>query len=450
MRTVVEAGAVVTVNERDEVLEPGWIDIHDGAITAVSRTPIDATGADRRIDARGKVVMPGLVNAHTHLFQVLIRGVYEHLPFRDWLRSIYHCGRILTEEDCYVSARLGSVEALRSGVTTLVDHHFLNRGLALPEATLAGMRSIGLRTVLARTIMDLPDLAPPEILETPEQGLRSVEALLANHAHELDDGLLTLMTGANTPGISASGELAQAVTQFATDHNIRTSAHIAESPSVVDAVRQRYSRDGVVRWLDELGALAPTLLAAHAVHLSPDEVGIFASRGVSVSHNPVSNMFLGDGIAPVVDMLSAGVNVALGTDGAASNNSQDMFQVLKMASLLQRAQTRDPHAVPPAQALRMATINGARALGLDALTGSLEPGKRADLIVLDLQAAAHNVAIHNVCSHLVYCAKASDVKSVLVDGELVMDDGTIPTLDEPALLAQAQDAARHLVTRLAA
>src|SRR5690348_8712325 len=141
MRIVVEAGAVVTVNTDNEVLSPGWIDVQDGVIAAVSATPIDAGEADRRIDARHRVVMPGLVNAHTHLFQVLIRGVYEHLPFAEWLRRIYHCGRVLTEDDCYVSARLGAVEALRSGVTTLVDHHFLNRGLALPEATLAGMRS---------------------------------------------------------------------------------------------------------------------------------------------------------------------------------------------------------------------------------------------------------------------------------------------------------------------
>jgi 5-methylthioadenosine/S-adenosylhomocysteine deaminase len=186
--------------------------------------------------------------------------------------------------------------------------------------------------------------------------------------------MLTLMTGPNTPGVSASGELSQETKRYADEHGLRISAHIAESASVVTAVEKRYARHGVVHWLDELGALGPKMIAAHSVHLTPDEVQIFAERGVSVAHNPVSNMFLGDGIAPIVEMLAAGVTVALGTDGAASNNSQDMFEVTKMAGLLQRAHHQDARAVSPTQALRMATINGAKALGLDHLVGSIEVG----------------------------------------------------------------------------
>jgi len=195
MHILIENSTVVTLNERNEVLEPGSIEVRDGAIAAVSAAPLDGRGAERRIDGRGKVVMPGLVNAHTHLFQTFIRGVYEHLPFTEWLRRIYHCGRALTAEDCRLSAMLGSLESLKGGVTTVMDHHFLNRGLELPEATLEGMRAIGVRTALARTIMDLGELAPPEVLETPEEGLRSVEALIGNHRHELGGGMLTLMTG---------------------------------------------------------------------------------------------------------------------------------------------------------------------------------------------------------------------------------------------------------------
>lgn len=448
MHVLIENATVVTMNQRDEVLAPGWIEIRDGAITAVSGRPLQGRDVERRIDGRGKVVMPGLVNAHTHLFQVLIRGIYEHLPFTEWLRRIYHCGRVLSADDCYISAMLGSLEALKSGVTTLVDHHFLNRGLELPEATLAGMRALGLRTVLARTIMDLGELAPSDVLETPEQGLRSVEALLDSHRHELGDGMLTLMTGANTPGVSSSGELAQATKRFADEHGLRLSAHIAESASSLRAVERRYGWKGVVSWLDELEALGPNLLAPHSVHLSPAEIQIYARRGVSVSHNPVSNMFLGDGIAPVAEMLDAGVTVALGTDGAASNNSQDMFEVLKTASLLQRARTQNPHVVPPVQALRMATIDGARALGLDRLVGSLEPGKRADLIMLDLFQAPHNVAVHNVVSHLVHCVKATDVELTMVNGRVLMEHREVPGLDEPRLLREAQAAGEQLVQRL--
>lgn len=448
MRILIEGATVVTVDPADRVLDRGAIAIEDGAIVSVAPVAPDGWQPDRRVDARGKVVMPGLVNAHTHLYQVFIRGVYEHLPFSEWLRRIYHCGRALRAEDCELAARLGVLEAIRSGVTTVVDHHFLNRGLELPEATLAGMRAMGVRSVLARVIMDLGELAPPEVIESPEQGLRSVEALLENHRAELGDGLLTLMTGANTPGVSASGELARETRRWAEARGLRLSAHIAESASVVEAVRRRYGVDGVVRWLDGLEALGPGLLAPHSVHLSADEVRLYAERGVSVAHNPISNMFLGDGVAPVVEMLEAGVNVALGTDGAASNNSQDMFQVLKIAPLQQRARTQRPQAIPPAQALRMATINGAKALGLGHLVGSLEPGKRADLIMLDLSRAPHNVAVHNVLSHLVHCAKASDVELVMVDGRVRMERGEVLGVDEPRLLREAQAAAERLVRRL--
>ena len=449
-RTLIESATVLTMNAADEVLAPGWVEIRDGQITAVSGSPPEAAEADQRIDGRRMVVMPGLVNAHTHLYQTLIRGVYEEMSFPEWLRAIYHCGRVLTPTDCFVGARLGALEALRSGVTTLLDHQFLNRGIELPEATISGIRAVGLRAVLARTIMDMGDLAPREVVETPEEGLRSVEALLERFKGQTDDGLLTLMTGPNTPGASASGELAQATRAFADQYELGQSMHLAESAAVVKTVRERYGKAGVAAWLDELDALGPRLIAAHSVHLSGEEIRILARRGVSVCHNPVSNMFLGDGIAPVVEMLAAGVNVALGTDGAASNNSQDMFEVLKMAALLQRVRLQDAHAVSPSAALRMATINGARALGLDHLVGSLEPGKRADLIMLDLYSAPHSVAVHKVVSHLVHCATPANVRLVMVEGRIVMDQGEIVGLDERPLLAEAQAVGEDLVRRLSA
>jgi 5-methylthioadenosine/S-adenosylhomocysteine deaminase len=260
--------------------------------------------------------------------------------------------------------------------------------------------------------------------------------------------MLTLMTGPNTPGASSTGELAQATRQFAEQHGVGQSMHIAESASVLRTVRERYGQPGVVAWLESIGALGPRIVAAHSVHISPDEVAIMARRGMSVSHNPVSNMFLGDGIAPVVELLAAGVNVALGTDGAASNNTQDMFEVLKMSSLHQRVRLQDGAAVPPLQALRMATINGARAVGLEHRVGSIEPGKRADFVMLDLRSAAHTVAVHDVVSQLVYCARAADVEMVMVDGQVLVADGAATRVDEPGLLAEAQVKGEQLVARL--
>jgi 5-methylthioadenosine/S-adenosylhomocysteine deaminase len=448
MRILIENTTVVTMNDRDDVWNPGWISIHDGTIEAVSPDPLPAIGGARRIDGRRKVVMPGLVNAHTHLFQVFLRGVYERLPFTEWLRRIYQCGRSLTAGDCRLSAMLGSLESLKGGVTTVLDHHFLNRGVELPEATIEGMRAVGIRTVLARTIMDAGTLAPSEVVETPDAGLRSVQSLVDNHRSDGPHGMLTLMTGPNTPGVSASGDLAVATQRFALERGLGISAHVAESCSVVDAVRQSTGQSGVITWLESLGALGPNWIAAHAVHVSPDEIDTMAGRGVAVCHNPVSNMVLGDGIAPVADMIDRGVTVALGTDGAASNNSQDMFEVMKTASLLQRVHLRDSQAIPPMQALRMATINGAKALGLGHLVGSIETGKRADLIVLNLFAAPHNVAVHDVVSHLVHCAKATDIELAMVDGEILMEERRVARLDEARLLSECQEAAESLVARL--
>ncbi len=440
---------VVTVNERDEVLDHGWIAVEDGAVAAVSATPLPAPDGTRVIDGRGLVAMPGLVNAHTHLFQTLIRGVYEELPFADWLRRIYACGTVLTPEDTRLGARLGCLESIRSGVTTVVEHQFLNRGNELSEAAIEGMRDLGVRAVLARTIMDLGDLAPPEVLETPEQGLRAVEALLDRRRGESDD-MLTLMTGGNTPGASASAELARDARAFAAERGIMVSEHLAESASVLDAVERRSGVRGIVRWLDQMEALGPNVLAPHSVHVSPEEVRVMADRGVAVSHNPVSNMFLGDGIAPVVEMLRAGVTVGLGTDGAASNNRQDMFEVMKAAALLQRARAQDAHAITSAQALRMATIGGAQAIGLGDRVGSLEVGKRADVVLLDLYGSAHSVAVHDVVSHLVHCANPSNVRTVVVDGRVVLDDGQVVGLDEERFLREAQAGGRDLVRRLGA
>lgn len=447
---LIENATVVTVDAADRVLDRAWIAITDGAITAVSAEPIAPRPGEPRLDATGKVVMPGLINAHTHLFQVLIRGVYEELPFVEWLRRIYACGLALTEEDAYLSARSAAVEALTSGTTTIVEHHFLNRVRDLPAATIDGMRSMGVRTVFARTAMDMGALAPSQVLEAPDEAVAACEALLASYQAAVADParMLSVFVGPNTPGVSATAAMARAMTDLAQARGLRQSLHLAESRSVVRQVERDHGITGVARWLDAEGALRGPILAAHSVHLDVDELRLLAERDVAISHNPVSNMFLGDGIAPVWEALEQKVVVALGTDGAASNNSQDMFEVMKVAPLLQRARREDASAVGPRQALRMATIDGARALGLGDVIGSIEVGKRADLVVLDLEASPHTVAVHDVVSQLVHCAPSDAVSSVLVDGRLIVNEGRVAGIDQQALLADAQAAGMDLVRRL--
>jgi 5-methylthioadenosine/S-adenosylhomocysteine deaminase len=447
---LISNGTVVTVDSSDRVLEPGWIRLADGRIDAVSDRPIEPNMDEEVLDASGRVVMPGLINAHTHLFQTLIRGIFENLPFSDWLRGIYYSGLAVTDEDAHLAARLGAVEGLLSGTTTLLEHHFLNVRDTMADATIAGLATTGVRAVFARTSMDLGDLVPPDGLETPDAATAAAAALIDRHGARTADRSLSFFVGPNTPGISTSGEMALAMTEFATARGLRQSMHVAESRDAVDAVRRRYGVEGVLRWLDGIGALRGLFVAAHSVHLDRDELRIAAERGVAISHNPVSNLFLGDGLAPIAEAREEGVLVALGTDGAASNNGQNMFEVLKVAALLQRGRLLDGTIFPPRQALRMATIDAARALGLDDVTGSIEIGKRADLVVLDLRSTPSTVAFHNVVSQLVHCAPASAVRTVFVDGRRVVDEGRMVTLDIQELLDHAQAAGRRIAARLAA
>ena len=438
----IRGGTVITMDADRRVLPNATLIVRDGAILAIEDGGGEVPDDTRVVDATNAVVLPGIVNAHTHLLQVLLRGVYEELPFSEWLRKIYHLGERLTDEHNHVSALLGCGESLLSGVTTVVEHNFLNRSTALARATIEGMREAGVRVAYARTAMDLGELAPASALERPEEATTAVDALI----DELGTGdpMLSLLVGPNTPGVSASAVLVTTMHRHAHERGLRQSMHLAENEGVVAAVRERYGVDGVVRWLDGLGILDDTVIAPHSVALHADEVETMARRGVHVSHNPISNMFLGDGVAPIVDLAAAGGNVCLGTDGAASNNAQDMIQVLKMASLLQRAYRRDPEAVPPMEALSMATINGARALGLDGLIGSLEPGKRADVIVVDLD-TPHATVTHDPVSQMVYCASAADVRTVLVDGRVVVDDFALTTMDIAAVLPAARRAAAELL-----
>jgi 5-methylthioadenosine/S-adenosylhomocysteine deaminase len=445
--TVIANCTAITMDPELRVLSPAWISISDGMITRIASTP-DVHASGRVIDGSGKVLIPGIVNAHTHLWQTLIRGKYELMPFNDWLAAIYACRDHLTPDDCRTSAQLGGLESLRSGVTTVVDHQFLHRGSDLAHGAIEGLLDVGIRSVVARTIMDEGAIVPATACETAEAGLDSVTELLTHYKDLRARGLLTVMTGPNTPGVSASIDLAQATISFCRDNGIRQSMHLAESPTVREAVRKRFGSDGVIQWLAAGDALGPETLAAHCVDLTPADIAVLAEHRVSVAHNPVSNLFLADGIAPVAEMLAAGVVVGLGTDGAASNNSQDMFEVTKMATLLQRARTGRADILEPMRSLQLATLDSARAVGIDHLVGSIEVGKRGDLVLIDLQRGVHNVAVHDPVSALIHTARPCDVDTVLVDGRVLLEDGKATNIDEPGLLVKAQEAGESLIRKL--
>lgn len=445
---LITGAAVFTVDAQDTVLPGGCVRVDGRDIVQVSAAALDPAPGEQVVDATGQLLIPGLVNTHTHLFQGLLRGVYEERPLRVYLDYIYRSGLELSREDALAAALLGGLEAIRAGTTTVTDHHFLNRIPALAEATVDGMRQAGVRAVLARTVMDTGPGIPQELLEDPAAGLRDVDALLERYREERADRSVTIMTGPNTPGMNASANAVKAAAAFARRKGIRQSAHVAEYKGVVEAVRRDYGVEGVVAWLDGLGALGPDLLAVHAVQVAPDEVERLARNGCAISHNPFSNLFCGDRNAPVSDYLAARLRVGFGTDGGANNNAQGVLDALRITRLLQRAHPTAPEAISPQLGLRMATLDGARALGLGDITGSIEAGKRADLVLVEVERTPHTVPTHDPLVQLVHSVKTTDVRNVWIDGRAVLRDGVVLTVDEPALLRRASEAGKALVKRL--
>jgi len=424
----------------------GYVRVRDGVIQAVAEGKTDsAKSNEQEIDGTDCILMPGLINAHTHLYQVLLRARWEDLELLPWLERIYGCARALRPEHFYAGSMLGCLEAIRSGVTTVCEHNFLNPSPECAFETVRALKESGIRAVFARTIMDIGAIVPECTKETAAAAFRRIEDILTRHRTA---PRLSFMTGPNTPPINTTPELLREIRTFADHHRLGISAHVAESQSVLDCVRREHRKSGVVQFLQQFGIPAANSIFAHAVHVSPEEIAILKHTDTSVSHNPVSNMMLGDGVAPVVEMLRQGVNVALGTDGAASNHSQDLFETMKAASLLQKVQHRDAGIIKPYDVLRMATIGGAKALGLAALCGTIETGKRADLILIDAN-TAHLQPLNDVFSQIVHCAKASDVRTVIVNGEILMRDRLVTCHDEGRILDAARGAHRDLMERLA-
>jgi 5-methylthioadenosine/S-adenosylhomocysteine deaminase len=423
----------------------GYVRVRAGVIAQVNEgSPGTITDDEELIDGGGCVLMPGLVNAHTHLYQVLLRAVWEDLPLLPWLKRVYGAARVLRPEHFYAGTMLGCIEAIQSGVTTLCEHNFLNPHPECAFETIRAIQESGLRAVFARTIMDSGEIVPECVKEKPDQAFHHIETILA--ANQKSERL-SFMTGPNTPPLNTTPELLKEIKRFADQKQIGISAHVAESKSVVDFTAENHGKSGVVTFLDGFGIPATASLFAHCVHISDHEIQILTESGTSVSHNPVSNMMLGDGVAPVIAMLRSGVNVALGTDGAASNHSQDLFETMKTASLLQKVHHQNAGIIDPYAVLHMATVGGARALGLSSLCGTIEIGKRADLILVRVD-TVHNQPINDLFSQLVHCTKASDVQTVIVDGQVLMRDRQLQLGDEKKALEEAKTANLDLMARL--
>jgi 5-methylthioadenosine/S-adenosylhomocysteine deaminase len=423
---VITNGIVVTMNPNREIIENGAVAIDGTDIVAVG--PVADVAARFRgrdtLDARGQIVLPGLVNTHTHAPMVLYRGLADDLVLSEWLEKYIFPAEAKTVSPEFVRAgtRLAALEMIQSGTTTYADMYYFEEEIAKET------KAAGLRGVLGQTVIQFP---VPDA-KTPADGLARAEAFI--NAYKGDP----LITPAVAPHAIYTLDAAtlRAARDLSRRHNVPTLIHLAETVDEVTNAEAQFKLSPT-QYLESLGFLGAGVLAAHGVWVSEADIALLTMRGVGVSHNPESNMKLASGAAPIPAYLAADAAIGLGTDGAASNNDLDMFEAMRVASLLHKLQTGDPRAVSARTALEMATIRGARALGMESRIGSLESGKRADVILLDVS-GARQTPMYDPVSHLVYVARGGDVRTTIVDGRVLMRDRKVSTLSEADVIRDAR------------
>lgn len=425
---LISGGTVVTMDSERHILEDGAVAVRRSLILAVGpRAELEARyPAVQRIDARGRIVLPGFINAHTHAAMTLLRGLANDVTLEDWLTNhIFPAeARNVTQDFCVWGTRLAALEMIEGGTTTFADMYYFEDAVA-QETKAAGMRG-----VLGETLIDFP--VPDS--RSPEQSFEQIEKFLE---HWRGDPLIRAAVAPHSPYTCSADTLKRAA----------ALARRFGAPLVLHVAETRHEREeslekkhlSPVGWLDSIGFLGPDVVAAHCVWVDEADIRLLAERGVGCVHNPSSNMMLASGVAPVPALLAAGVRLGLGTDGpAGSNNDLDLMEEMDLAAKLQKVSRLDPRALTAEQALEMATIGGARSLHMEDQIGSLEAGKQADIVLLRTD-AAHEVPVYDLVGAIVYSMKASDVETVIVAGRVVMKDRHVLTLDPPSIIAKARE-----------
>jgi 5-methylthioadenosine/S-adenosylhomocysteine deaminase len=436
---LVRGGTIVTCDPRNTVTG-GDLLIRAGRIAAIGRGAEGAALKPARVlDARGCAVIPGLVQAHIHLCQVLFRGMADDMPLLEWLRRrIWPLEAAHDEKSARASAELGLLEAMNAGTTMVLDMGTVRAHDAIMDACLRS----GIRAISGKTMMDIGDGVPRGLRETTRSSLDESDRLYRSWHGAGDD----LLRYAYAPRfvLSCSEKLVRGAAERAEAHGVIVHSHVAEHPSERAAVRAALGQDDI-DVLRAWGVRGPRAVLAHGVQLTDAEARDVARDGTRIVHCPSANLKLGSGIARIADLDAAGVSLALGCDGAPCNNNLDPWQELRHAALLAKVQS-GPTALPARRVLRLATIDGARALGQGAETGSLEIGKRADVVVVRVD-REHEEPGGDVYARLVYAAKSSDVKHVLVDGDVVVRDGEHTRFDRDVVVENARKQARALLRR---
>lgn len=431
---MVENGLILTMNPSMEILEAGAVAVAQGVILEIGPTHMlrDRYEPSRVIDAAGCAVLPGLINAHTHAPMSIFRGLADDLPLMDWLEHyIFPVEAHLCKQWVRFGALLACAEMLLSGTTTFCDMYLFEEEVA------RAAKETGMRSLVGEVLYDFPSPNYGPI----EQGFEYTEELIQRWQ---GDPLVRIAVEPHAP-FTCSPELLKRARKLADRYQVPLITHISESRQELERVQKMYGLNPVVH-LQKLGVLEGPTIVDHAVWVEEKEIEILREHAVGVVHNPESNMKLASGVAPVEKMLKAGLAVGLGTDGAASNNDLDLFREMDSAAKLHKVFSSNPAVLEASTVLRMATSLGAKALGLDSLVGSLEPGKRADMILVDLQ-GVHLTPRYNLISHLVYAARGSDVRSVVVDGRVLVEQGKLVNLDVGGVLETVKDISKE-ITRL--
>ncbi len=447
---LIKGGTIVTMDPHRRVFRDGAVLIDKGTITQVGKTPDvkPQPRAEVEIDAKGRVVLPGLVDIHVHLAQALIRGSADDTSLIDWLQKfVWPLQGNFDAQDGKVSAELCMLEMIKSGTTSFLE------SLLHPRYGFDGIAEAvdraGMRGFLAKTVMGLPgygsekSIMHPGMIEDGETCLREVETYFKRWNGKADDRV-RVWYGARSLG-GCTPELYKRIAEGAQRLGTGVTMHLSEVQEDVRYTKKEFGKMPA-EFMDQVGLTGPNVVFAHGVWLTEMEWQILARKGANVAHCPSSNMKLSSGMAKVSEMMQAGVNVGIGCDGGPSNNSYDMIREMKTASLLQKVRTMDPLALSAETVLEMATLTGAKALGLQDQIGSIETGKKADLIIVNMQ-KPHLTPTFNPVSHLVYAAEGSDVETTIIDGKIIVENRIVKTLNEEKIIRDANEHASKLLER---
>ena len=423
---VIQNGTILTMDPENRVIENGCLGVSGDTISHLGTHPPEGYDALKTIDAKGGLILPGLINGHTHAAMSLFKGLADDLPLMEWLnRYIFPVEKNMDADFIHTGTLLACAEMILSGTTCFCDMYLFE-----DQAAQAAFQS-GLRCLVGEVLYDFPSPNYGDL----ENGFAYTEWLIKKWK---DNPLVSIAVEPHAL-FTCSPELLQRANQMALSHKRPLIIHFAETLAEVKEVQKKYGKRPLEH-LEALGIVGPHLIVDHAVHLNPSEIDKMAEYGIKVVHNPESNMKLGSGIAPVPRMINRGISVGIGTDGGASNNNMDLFTEMDMAAKLHKVRTMDPTVMDALTVLKMATIEGARALGLSHETGSLETGKKADVIVIDTH-KPHLTPMYNPFSHLVYAARGQDVSHTIINGKLVMENRRLLTLDLKEVMARAMEKA---------